>query len=118
MEDLLQSLAELFVELRHLLCQIHQGTTALYVSGASWYRPYNVDQSIDRILVLASLQREQPPVTGEFCDDLFDNGVAQGILVFEMVVERSFGDIGGRENGIDACTLESRSVDLAKAGLQ
>jgi len=35
-----------------------------------------------------------------------------------MVVERSFGDIGGRENGIDDGTLESRSVDFAKAGLQ
>src|ERR1700687_6409581 len=38
MEDSLQSLAELFVELRHLLRQIDQRTTALYVSWSSWYR--------------------------------------------------------------------------------
>src|SRR5580692_1512460 len=36
MEDSLQSLTELFVEQRHLLRQIDQRTTALYVSGSSW----------------------------------------------------------------------------------
>src|SRR5580704_2999850 len=65
MEDSLQPLAELFVELRHLLRQIDQRTTALYVSWPSWYRLYNADQSIDRVLVLALLQRKQPAVVGE-----------------------------------------------------
>src|SRR6266481_3869202 len=102
MEDSLQSLAELFVELRHLLRQINQGTTALSVSWQMWYRPYNADQSIDRVLVLAPLQRKHPPVMGEFCDDLFDNGISQSFLVFKMVVKRSLGDVGGGQNGIDA----------------
>src|SRR5580704_19748478 len=39
MEDSLQSLAESFVELRHLLRQIDQGTTVPYVSWPMRYRP-------------------------------------------------------------------------------
>src|SRR5579864_3467739 len=118
MEDSLQPLAELFVELRHLLRQINQGTTALYVSWPMWYRPYNADQSIDRVLVLAALQRKHPPVTGEFRDDLFDNGISQSFLAFEMVVERSLCDIGGGENCVDPGTLEAVSVNLPKGRLQ
>src|SRR5215469_6609597 len=50
MEDGLQPLAESFIEVRHLLCQIDQGTAAFYIFWPSWYRPYNVDQGIDRSL--------------------------------------------------------------------
>src|SRR5215471_21714907 len=57
-EDSLQALAELFVERRHLLGQIDQRTTALDVSWPSWYRLYNADQSIDRVLVLALFERK------------------------------------------------------------
>src|SRR5215831_19428475 len=117
-EDPLQSLAESFVEMRHLLRQIDQGTTALYVSWPSWYRPYNADQSIDGVLVVAPLQRKYPPVTGECCDNLFDNGVSQSILALEMVVKCSFGHVGGGQDRIDAGALESRSVDLPKTRLQ
>src|SRR6202041_144714 len=118
MEDSLQSLAELFVELRHLLRQIDQRATGLYISWSSWYRLYNADQSIDRVLVLALLQRKQPPVTGEFSDDLFDNGISQSLLVFEMVVERSLGDVGGGQNCIYPGTLEAHFVNLSKSSLQ
>src|ERR1700733_9527433 len=53
LEDSLQSLSELFVELRHLLRQIHQGATALYIPRPSRYRLYDADQSINRVLVFA-----------------------------------------------------------------
>src|SRR5947209_15105433 len=118
MEDGLYPLAELFIVLRHLLRQIDQGTTALHIFWPSWYGPYYADQSIDRVFVFAPLQRKQPPVTWEFCDDLFDDGMSEIFLALEMVVERSLGDIGGSENRIDAGTLESRSVDFSKTSLQ
>src|ERR1700721_1310333 len=79
MEDSLQSLAELFVKLRHLLRQIDQRTTALYVSWPSGYRLYNSDQRIDRVLVLASLQRKHPPVARNFRYDLFNNAIYPSI---------------------------------------
>jgi hypothetical protein len=47
LEDSLPSLSELFVELRHLLRQIDQGTTALYIPWPSGYRLYDADQSIN-----------------------------------------------------------------------
>src|SRR5580698_10942322 len=53
LEDSLQSLSELFVELRHLLRQIDQGTTALYISWPGGYRLYDADQSINRVFVFA-----------------------------------------------------------------
>jgi hypothetical protein len=117
-EDGFQSLTELFVELRHLLRQIDQGTTALYIFWPSWYCPYNADQSIDWGLVLTPVQRKQPPVTGELCDDLFNDGMSEIFLALKVVVERSFGDIGGSQNRIDAGALEPRSVDLPKTRLQ
>src|SRR5215472_15123021 len=116
MEDGLQPLAELFVQSRHLLRQIDQGTTALYICWTNRCGLDNADQSVDRVLAL--LERTQPFVLGEFCDDLFDDGMAEIFLAIEMVVERSLGDIGGSQNGIDAGTLESRSVDLAKTRSQ
>jgi hypothetical protein len=42
------------------------------------------------MLVLALLERHQPPVTEEGGNDLVDNGVAQSFLALEMMVERSF----------------------------
>src|SRR5579862_466440 len=56
-ENSLQSLAELFVKLRHLLRQIDQRTTAPYVSWPMRYRLHNPDQGIDWVLVFAALQR-------------------------------------------------------------
>src|ERR1700721_573640 len=117
-EDSLQSLAELFVELRHLLGQINQWTTGLYISGPMGYRPYNGDQSIDRVLVLVALQRKHPPISGEFCDDFFDNRIPQSLLAFEMVVERSLSDIGSGQNCVNPSTLEAVSENLAKPRLQ
>jgi hypothetical protein len=35
-----------------------------------------------------------------------------------MVVERSFGHIGGSQNHVDACALESSPVDLLKTCFQ
>src|SRR5215469_15480888 len=96
-EDTFQSLAELLVEPRHLLCQIDQGTAILYVSWPSWYRLYNTDQSIDRVLVLAP---------------------SQSFLAFEMVVERSFRDVGRGQNCIYSRALEAHFVDLSKSRLQ
>ena len=118
MEDSLQSPAELFVEVRHLLRQIDQRTTALDVSWPSWYGPNNADQGIDRVLVLAPFERKQPPVAGECCEELFNNGVPQSFLALEMVAERSFGHIGSGQDGIDAGALESRPVDLPITRLQ
>src|SRR5215469_11296623 len=117
-EDTFQSLAELLVEPRHLLCQIDQGTAILYVSWPSWYRLYNTDQSIDRVLVLAPSQRKQPPLGCNCGDDLFDNGVSQSFLAFEMVVERSFRDVGRGQNCIYSRALEAHFVDLSKSRLQ
>src|SRR6516162_83025 len=56
-EDSLQSLPEWFVEQRHLLRQIDQGATALYIPWPSGYRLYDADQSINRVLVFALLER-------------------------------------------------------------
>src|SRR6202041_41626 len=44
--------------------------------------------------------------------------MAQSFLALEVVVERSFGDVGGRENSIDPSALEPVSVNLAKRCLQ
>jgi hypothetical protein len=55
---------------------------------------------------------------GEFCDDLFDNGMSQSFLAFEMVVERSLCDIGGGQNCINPGTLEAVPVNLPKGRLQ
>ena len=118
MEDSLQSLTELFVEQRHLLRQIDQWTAVPYVSWPSWYRLYNADQCIDRVFVLTPLQRKGPPVTGNSCNDLFDNGIPQSFLAFEMVVERSLRDVGGGQNGLYSGTLEDVSVNFAKTRLQ
>src|SRR5215469_421449 len=54
-EDPLQSHAELLVEARHLLRQIDQGATALYILWPGWYRLHDADQNIDGVLVLAPL---------------------------------------------------------------
>src|SRR5215469_7506732 len=117
-EDPFQSLAELFVEPGHFLRQINQRTTVPYVFRPSWYRLHNTDQRIDWVLVLAPLQRKQPPVGCNSSDDLFDNGVSQSFLAFEMVVERSFRDVGGRQNCIYPRALEAHSVNLSKSRLQ
>ena len=85
--------------------QIEQWTTDSNVFGPNWYLPDNADQNIDGLP--AAEHRTQPPVVDKFCDDLLDDGISQGFLAVEMVVERSFGDIGGGENGIDARTLEA-----------
>src|SRR5215472_8099156 len=115
-EDGFQPLAELFVQRRHLLRQIDEGTTTLYIFWPNGCRLDNADQSIDR--VLAPVQRTQPVVLGEFCDDLLDDGISEIFLAIEMVVQRSLGDIGGSQNRIDAGIPESRSVDLPKTRLQ
>src|SRR5215469_14871318 len=117
-EDPFQSLAELFVEPGHFLRQIDQRTTVPYVFRPSWYRLHNTDQSIDWVLFLAASQRKQPPVGCNCCDNLFDNGVSQSFLAFEMVVERSLRDLGGRQNCIYPRALEAHSVDLSKSCLQ
>ncbi len=54
---------------------------------------------------------------GEFCDDLFDNGVSESVLAFEMVVKRPFGDIGGSQNGVNRGTLKSVPENLSKGRL-
>src|SRR5579872_3255984 len=113
MEDPLQSLAESFVQRRHLLRQIDQGTTTVYVFPPNRCSLDNASQSTDRVLTLP--QRPQPLVLREFCDDLFDDGISQSFLAVEMVVERSLGDIGGGQNRIDAGALESRPVDLLES---
>ena len=51
-------------------------------------------------------------------DDLFDDGVSQGFLTVEMVVQRALGDPSYGQNGVQAGTLEARSVDLAGCRLQ
>ena len=60
----------------------------------------------------------QPAVVNNFCDDLFDDGISQGFLTVEMVIERSFCDAGGGQNRFDPGTLEARSVYLAESRLQ
>src|SRR5580704_17236328 len=100
-----QSLAELLVQRRHLLCQKEQRTTGANVLGPSWYPPDNADQDVDSFPLAP--HRTQPPVARKFCDFLFDNGIAQGLLALEVVVERSLGDVGGGENCIDARTLKA-----------
>jgi hypothetical protein len=54
----------------------------------------------------------------ELCDDLIDDCISQGFLALEVVIERSLGDVGSGENGIDAGTLEARSMNLPKSRLQ
>src|ERR1700758_5377499 len=44
--------------------------------------------------------------------------MAQSFLALEVVVERSFGDVSGGEDSIDAGALEPVSVNLAKRCLQ
>ena len=118
MENSLQPLAELSVELRHLLRQIGQGTTALYIPWPMWQPLHNADQGINGIGALAPLQGERPPLTGEFCNDLFDNGVSKSLLALEMVVERSLGNVRGGQNRIDSGALEAVFVNLPERRLQ
>jgi len=73
--------------------------------GAIWYPPDNADQNVDGFPL--ATHRTQPPVARKFCDFLFDNGIAQGFLALEVVIECSLGDVGGGENCIDAGTLEA-----------
>ena len=40
------------------------------------------------------------------------------LAVFEVVVQRSLGDAGRGQNCVQACTLETRPVDLARRRLQ
>ena len=40
----------------------------------------------------------EPPIVGKFCDFLFDDGISQGFLTVEVVIERSLGDFAGGEN--------------------
>jgi len=101
----LQSLAESLVEGRHLLCQIEKWTTGSNVFGPTRYPPDNADQNVDGLPV--AKKRTQPPVLDKLCDDLFDDGISQGFLALEVVVESSLGDISGGENCIDARTLEA-----------
>ena len=46
------------------------------------------------------------------------NGISQSLLAFEMVVERSLGEVGCGQNCIDPGTLEAVSVNLPKSRLQ
>ena len=46
-------------------------------------------------------------------DDLSDDGVSQNFLAFEVVVQCALGDASYGQNGVQAGTLETRSVDLA-----
>jgi hypothetical protein len=62
--------------------------------------------------------RKQPAVADKVGDDLFDDGIPPGLLAIEVVVERSLGDVRGGENGIDAGTLKTASVDLPKSCTQ
>ncbi len=101
----LQSLAEWLVQWRHLLCQIEQWTTGSNVCGPRWQSPDNADQNVDGLPV--AKKRTQPPVADKFCDDLFDDGISEGFLAVEVVIERSLGDVSGGENCIDARTLKA-----------
>ena len=104
MEHHRQSLAESLVKRRHLLSQIVQGTTAPYVLGPN--RTAEQYRSKCR-WVIAPQQRTQPLGADVWRDDLFDDGVSQSFLAVEVVVERSLGDPGGRQNCIDAGALEA-----------
>jgi hypothetical protein len=48
------------------------------------------------------------------CDDLFDNGVSQGFLAAEVIIECPFGDSGGGKDCVEAGTLAiAISITLA-----
>ena len=51
-------------------------------------------------------------------DDLIDDGVSQGFLALEVVVQCALGDPGYFQNGVQAGTLETRSVNLTECRLQ
>ena len=71
-------------------------------AGIRWTMPIKMSMG----LPLAK-QRTQPVVASKFCDDLIDDGISQGFLALEVVIERALGDVGGGENCIDAGTLEA-----------
>ena len=45
-------------------------------------------------------------------------GVSQRFLTAEVIVECSLGDSSGGQDGVEACTLETRFVDLTECRLQ
>ena len=83
-------------------------------------------QGILDMLILQTLQRGTQHGYGivqalrlRFGDVLqVETGSLYPALALEMVIERSFGHVGGIQNRIDAGTLESRSVDLLKTRFQ
>src|SRR5579872_6857495 len=116
MEYSRQALAELFVQRRHLLSQVVQGTTTSYCFGSERCLTNNVDQSFDG--VRAATQRKQPLVAGHYCDHLVDNGVSQGFLAIEVVIQRALGNPGCCQNCVQSGTLETRFVNLLECCLQ
>ena len=115
-EDCRQPLPESRVKRRHFLRQIVQLAAAPYIRGPNGYSLNSADQSVDR--VLAALKRPHPFAVDVGGDDLFDDGVSQGFLAVEVVVQRALGDPSYGQNGVQAGTLETRSVDLAGCRLQ
>ena len=89
-EDSLQPLTELFIQWRHLLCQVEERTTASNIFAPNWRPPDNADQSVNGWPV--AQQRAQPPVAGKVCDDLFDDRVSKGFLAFEVLEDECFID--------------------------
>jgi hypothetical protein len=87
------------------MCQKEQRTTGANVLCPSWYPPDNADQNVDGFAL--ATHGTQPPIVRKFCDLLFDDGISQGFLAVEVIIERSLGDVGGGENCIDASTLEA-----------
>src|SRR5437764_15317421 len=89
-EDCRQPLSESRIKRRHFLRQIVQLAATPHIRGPNGYTLNGADQSIDR--VLAALERAHPFAVDVGGDDLFDDGISQGFLAFELVVERALGD--------------------------
>src|SRR5580698_11647257 len=115
-EDYRHPLPESRIERRHFLRQIVQLAAASYIRGPNGDTLNSADQSIDR--VFAALKRAHPLAVDVGGDDLFDDGVPQGFLAVEVVVQCALGDSGYGQNRVQAGALEPRSVDLAGCRLQ
>src|SRR3984957_4286284 len=115
-EDRRQPFPESRIERRHFLGQIVQLAATPHICGPNRNTLNSANQSLERGLDV--LQRTHPFSVNVGGDDLIDDGVAESFLAFEVVVQCTLSDPSHRQDGVQAGTLKSRPVNLARCRLQ
>src|SRR6185436_4649912 len=95
--------------------QIIERTSATNFRGFGARGLDYVDQGIDRV---PRFERYDPLLPGQLADHLFDDGVAQGFLVREVVIQRPFGHPCPSEDSVQVGALIPSLIDLLEAGIK